>query len=145
MGNAVPSVTLTLHCLSSVSLGFASLGVLLCLKTSHTLLLVSPFKCSPHAKQVESCTSPRLHPTKLIHISFLFYFESVERSLFPFQDQHGGSPSRSFDSSPGLSAPMSPMNGQAAETVHLPLVTNAIYASNGEFSMLYSCPSIMWR
>lgn len=93
--------------------------------------------------------NPARHPDfiqqSVIHISFLFYFESVERSLFPFQDQHGGSPSRSFDSSSGLSAPMSPMNGQAAETVHLPLVTNAIYASNGEFSMLYSCPSIMWR
>ncbi|XP_063353370.1 partitioning defective 3 homolog B isoform X1 [Pelmatolapia mariae] len=50
--------------------------------------------------------------------------------LRALKDQHGGSPSRSFDSSSGLSAPMSPMNGQAAETVHLPLVTNAIYASN---------------
>ncbi|XP_054871174.1 partitioning defective 3 homolog B isoform X3 [Amphiprion ocellaris] len=49
------------------------------------------------------------------------------------KDQHGVSPSRSFDSSSGL---MSPVNGQtrslspATDSILPPLVTNSIYASN---------------
>ncbi|XP_030614412.1 partitioning defective 3 homolog B isoform X2 [Archocentrus centrarchus] len=49
--------------------------------------------------------------------------------LRALKDQHGGSPNRSFDSSSGLTGP-SPMNGQATDPIHPPMMTNAIYASN---------------
>ncbi|KAM9364483.1 partitioning defective 3 homolog B-like isoform 3-T3 [Pholidichthys leucotaenia] len=56
--------------------------------------------------------------------------------LRALKDQHGASPNRSFDSSSGLSGPMSPLNGQSSEAVHPPLLSNAIYANvtNGSYS-----------
>ncbi|TNN88799.1 Partitioning defective 3 B [Liparis tanakae] len=45
-------------------------------------------------------------------------------------DQHGASPDRSFDSSPGLSGPVGQVNGPG----HPPLVNNLLYASNASLA-----------
>ncbi|XP_056244818.1 partitioning defective 3 homolog B isoform X2 [Seriola aureovittata] len=56
--------------------------------------------------------------------------------LRALKDQHGVSPNRSFDGSPGLMGPMSPANGQtglvgqANGPVHPPMLSNSLYASN---------------
>ncbi|XP_031714589.1 partitioning defective 3 homolog B [Anarrhichthys ocellatus] len=57
-------------------------------------------------------------------VSFLVIVSSL------FQDQHGASPNRSFDSSSGLSGPVGPVNGLTNGPSHSPMVNNTLYASN---------------
>ncbi|KAF0026366.1 hypothetical protein F2P81_021103 [Scophthalmus maximus] len=64
------------------------------------------------------------------------FIKSIIHGGAAYKDQHGVSPSRSFDGSSGLSGAMSPINGQTGPVgqhngpVHPLTVNNALYASN---------------